>query len=316
MRWHDALRVGHDADSAPYVPRSVVVNPWFDWGNDARPEVPWHETVLYEAHVAGLTRRHPEVPPEQRGTYLGFCAPPVIDHLHRLGITAVELMPTHQFVHDRRLDELGLRNYWGYNSIGFFAPHNEYAVSGHAGEQVQEFKVMVKTLHRAGIEVILDVVYNHTAEGGADGPVLQLQGPRQPRLLPLGPLDADRYVDYTGTGNSLNMRHPHVLQLIMDSLRYWVTEMHVDGFRFDLAATLARELHDVDRLSAFFDLIQQDPVVSRVEADRRALGRRRGRLPGRQLPAALVRMERPLPRQRAIGAGVAITGTSASSQRG
>ncbi len=265
VRWHDALRVGHDVDSAPYVPRSVVVNPWFDWGNDARPEVPWHETVLYEAHVAGLTRRHPEVPPEQRGTYLGLCAPPVIDHLHRLGITAVELMPTHQFVHDRRLDELGLRNYWGYNSIGFFAPHNEYAVSGHAGEQVQEFKVMVKTLHRAGIEVILDVVYNHTAEGGADGPVLSFKGLDNRAYYRLDPADPDRYVDYTGTGNSLNMRHPHVLQLIMDSLRYWVTEMHVDGFRFDLAATLARELHDVDRLSAFFDLIQQDPVVSRAK---------------------------------------------------
>ena len=270
VRWNDAVDAdgdGDDAhpDSAPYVPRSVVINPWFDWGRDRRPHTPWHETVLYEAHVKGLTQLHPGVPEQHRGTYLGLCAPPVIDHLHRLGVTAIELMPTHQFVHDRRLVEMGLRNYWGYNSIGFFAPHNEYAVGGQHGEQVQEFKVMVKTLHEAGIEVILDVVYNHTAEAGGGGPVLSFKGLDNRAYYRLDPDDPSIYVDYTGTGNSLNMRHPHVLQLIMDSLRYWVEEMHVDGFRFDLAATLARELHDVDRLSAFFDLIQQDPVVSKVK---------------------------------------------------
>jgi len=265
IQWDDAVETDDDTDSAPYVPRSVVVNPWFDWGSDRRPETPWHETVLYEAHVKGMTQLHPDVPEQHRGTYLGMCAPAVIDHLSALGVTAVELMPIHQFVHDRRLVDAGLRNYWGYNSIGFFAPHNEYAVAGHEGEQVQEFKVMVKTLHEAGIEVILDVVYNHTAEAGAGGPILSFRGLDNRAYYRLDPQDPDVYVDYTGTGNSLNMRHPHVLQLIMDSLRYWVEELHVDGFRFDLAATLARELHDVDRLSAFFDLIQQDPVVSRVK---------------------------------------------------
>ncbi len=265
VRWHDAVDADDEQDSAPYVPRSLVVNPWFDWGADRRPATRWNETVLYEAHVKGLTARHPDVPVQHRGTYLGLCAPPVIDHLLRLGVTAVELMPIHQFVHDRRLVEMGLRNYWGYNSIGFFAPHNEYAVGGQDGAQVREFKVMVKTLHEAGIEVILDVVYNHTAEGGAGGPVLSFKGLDNSAYYRLDPDDPSVYVDYTGTGNSLNMRHPHVLQLIMDSLRYWVEEMHVDGFRFDLAATLARELHDVDRLSAFFDLIQQDPVVSQVK---------------------------------------------------
>ena len=265
VRWHDAVDADSTEDSAPYVPRSVVINQWFDWGDDRRPGTPWHETVLYEAHVKGLTRLHPGVPDAHRGTYLGLCSPAVIDHLLDLGVTAVELMPTHQFVHDRRLVEAGLRNYWGYNSIGFFAPHNEYAVRGQDGAQVQEFKVMVKTLHEAGIEVILDVVYNHTAEGGRGGPVLAFKGLDNRAYYRLDPDDPSEYVDYTGTGNSLNMRHPHVLQLIMDSLRYWIEEMHVDGFRFDLAATLARELHDVDRLSAFFDLIQQDPVVSQVK---------------------------------------------------
>jgi len=265
VRWGDAVLPESTLDSAPDVPRSVVVNPWFDWGADRRPGTPWHQTVLYEAHVRGLTMTHPEVAPQLRGTYLGLCSPPIVDHLHRLGVTAVELMPVHQFVNDRRLVEMGLRNYWGYNSIGFFAPHNTYAVGGDRGAQVQEFKVMVKTLHEAGIEVILDVVYNHTAEGGAGGPVLGFKGLDNPAYYRLDPGDPARYVDYTGTGNSLNMRHPHVLQLIMDSLRYWVQEMHVDGFRFDLAATLARELHDVDRLSSFFDLIQQDPVVSQVK---------------------------------------------------
>ncbi len=265
VRWTDALLPDADGDTAPDVPRSVVVNPWFDWKDDRRPGTPWHRTVLYEAHVRGMTARHPDVPPEHRGTYLGMCSPPVVDHLRDLGVTAVELMPVHQFVSSRRLVELGLRNYWGYDSIGFFAPHNTYAVGGDRGQQVREFKVMVQTLHQAGIEVILDVVYNHTAEGGAGGPVLSFKGLDNAAYYRLDPDDPGRYVDYTGTGNSLNMRHPHVLQLIMDSLRYWVEEMHVDGFRFDLAAALARELHDVDRLSAFFDLIQQDPVISQVK---------------------------------------------------
>jgi isoamylase len=254
-----------ESDSGPFIPKSIVVTPYFDWADDRHPRTPWHETVVYETHVKGLTQLHPDVPADLRGTYLGLCSQPVLDHLTSLGITAVELMPVHQFVHDFRLDEQGLRNYWGYNSIAYLAPHNEYAVYGQRGQQVQEFKQMVKTLHRAGIEVILDVVYNHTAEGNDGGPMLSLKGADNAAYYRLSPDDPRRYVDYTGTGNSLNMRHPHVLQLIMDSLRYWVTEMRVDGFRFDLAATLARELHDVDKLSAFFDLIQQDPVVSQVK---------------------------------------------------
>ncbi|MCD9623515.1 glycogen debranching protein GlgX [Rhabdothermincola salaria] len=253
------------SDSGPFVPKSIVISPYFDWADDRHPRTPWHETVVYETHVKGLTMNHPDVPEDQRGTYLGLCSQPVIEHLRHLGVTAVELLPVHQFVHDYRLDQLGLRNYWGYNSIAFLAPHNEYAVYGQRGQQVQEFKQMVKTLHRAGIEVILDVVYNHTAEGNDGGPMLSLKGADNAAYYRLDPNDQRRYVDYTGTGNSMNMRHPHVLQLIMDSLRYWVTEMRVDGFRFDLAATLARELHDVDKLSAFFDLIQQDPVVSQVK---------------------------------------------------
>ena len=275
VRWADAvfpypLSDGPDgeptaSDSGPFIPRSVVVNPYFDWADDRHPRHPWHETVVYETHVKGLTWLHPDVPEDLRGTYLGLCSQPILDHLTGLGVTAVELMPVHQFVHDARLDEQGLRNYWGYNSIAYLAPHNEYAVYGQRGQQVQEFKQMVKTLHRAGIEVILDVVYNHTAEGNDAGPVLSLKGADNAAYYRLNPDDPRRYVDYTGTGNSLNMRHPHVLQLIMDSLRYWVTEMRVDGFRFDLAATLARELHDVDKLSAFFDLIQQDPIVSQVK---------------------------------------------------
>jgi len=254
-----------DTDSAAHVPKSIVISPYFDWADDRHPRTPWAETVVYETHVKGLTERHPDVPEDLRGTYLGLASQPVIDHLKHLGVTAVELMPVHQFVHDHRLFELGLRNYWGYNSIAYLAPHNEYAVYGQQGQQVQEFKQMVKTLHRAGIEVILDVVYNHTAEGNDAGPQLSLKGADNAAYYRLDPDDETTYVDYTGTGNSLNMRHPHVLQLIMDSLRYWVTEMRVDGFRFDLAATLARELHDVDKLSAFFDLIQQDPIVSQVK---------------------------------------------------
>ncbi len=265
--WNDSLDDPgcRDVDSAPYVPKSVVVNPWFDWGAENRPKTSWNRTVVYEAHVKGLTMQHPEVPAPHRGKFLGVCAPAVIEHLRDLGVTAIELMPVHHFVHDRRLVEAGLSNYWGYNSIGFFAPHSDYAVSGDPGAAVSEFKIMVKTLHQAGIEVILDVVYNHTGEAGADGPILSFKGLDNGAYYRLDPTDPGRYVDYTGTGNSLNMRHPHVLQLIMDSLRYWIEEMHVDGFRFDLAATLARELHDVDRLSAFFDLIQQDPVVNQVK---------------------------------------------------
>jgi len=262
-RAEDAPRVS--TDSGPFVPKAVVSNPFFDWGDDRHPRTPWHETVVYETHVKGITAQHPDVGEELRGTYSGLASPPVIDHLKRLGVTAVELMPVHQFIHDRRLFELGLRNYWGYNSIAYFAPHNDYASYHARGAQVQEFKQMVKSLHQQGIEVILDVVYNHTAEGNDLGPVLGFKGIDNPAYYRLDPDDLRKYVDYTGTGNSLNMRHPHVLQLIMDSLRYWVLDMHVDGFRFDLAATLARELHDVDKLSSFFDLIQQDPIISQVK---------------------------------------------------
>jgi isoamylase len=263
-RFADPSGGPNEADSAPHVPRSVVVNPYFDWADDRPLRIPAHETVIYEAHVKSLTARHPEVPPELRGTYAGLIEPAVLAHLKRLGVTAVELMPVHQFVHDHQLVQRGLRNYWGYNSIGYLAPHNGYATGG-AGRQVQEFKQMVKVLHQNGLEVILDVVYNHTAEGNHLGPMLCFKGLDNAAYYRLNPEDRRCYVDYTGTGNSLNMRHPNVLQLIMDSLRYWIQEMRVDGFRFDLAATLARELHDVDRLSAFFDLIQQDPVVRQVK---------------------------------------------------
>jgi isoamylase len=255
----------NDEDSAPHVPRSVVVNPYFDWGTDRPPRTPYHETVVYEAHVRGLTKLHPRVPEEQRGTYAGLAHPVVIDHLRALGVTAVELMPVHQFLTDAILSGQGLANYWGYNTIGFFAPHNAYSSAGARGEQVPEFKSMVRALHDAGIEVILDVVYNHTAEGNHLGPTLSFRGIDNAAYYRLVDDDPEYYFDTTGTGNSLLMRHPHVLQLIMDSLRYWVTEMHVDGFRFDLAAALARQFHEVDRLSSFFDLVQQDPVVSRVK---------------------------------------------------
>ena len=255
----------NSTDSAPYVPKSIVSSPWFDWDMDRRPRTPWAETVVYEVHVKGFTQQHPGIPEELRGTYAGIAAPESIEHFKRLGVTAVELLPVHQFIHDAFLEQRGLRNYWGYNSVGYLAPHNEYSSSGQTGEQVQEFKQMVKELHRAGIEVILDVVYNHTAEGNHLGPTLCYRGLDNPAYYRLMENDKRYYRDYTGTGNSLNMRSPHVLQLILDSLRYWVTEMHVDGFRFDLAATLARELHDVDRLSSFFDLIQQDPVVNQVK---------------------------------------------------
>jgi len=255
----------NDEDSAPFVPKSVVVNPFFDWGTDQPLGRPLHETVIYEVHVKGFTARHPQIPPELRGTYAGLSHPTAVDYLATLGVTAVELLPVHQFIHDAHLAERGLRNYWGYNSIGYFAPHNGYASRGQLGQQVQEFKQMVKTLHEAGLEVILDVVYNHTAEGNHLGPMLCFKGIDNAAYYRLMDDEPRYYRDYTGTGNSLNMRHPHVLQLIMDSLRYWILEMHVDGFRFDLASTLARELHEVDRLSAFFDLVQQDPIVSQVK---------------------------------------------------
>jgi isoamylase len=255
----------NDDDSAPHVPRSVVHNPYFDWGNDRPPDIQLNESVIYEVHVKGFTARHPDIPEAQRGTYAGLGHPAAIEHLTGLGITAVELLPVHQFIHDAHLVERGLRNYWGYNSIGFLAPHNEYAAGGQRGEQVAEFKAMVRALHEAGIEVILDVVYNHTAEGSHMGPILSLKGIDNAAYYRLVAGNPRFYYDTTGTGNSLNVGHPHTLQLIMDSLRYWVTDMHVDGFRFDLAASLARQFHEVDRLSAFFDLIQQDPVVSQVK---------------------------------------------------
>ncbi|MFC9952539.1 glycogen debranching protein GlgX [Streptomyces prasinus] len=253
------------ADSAGHTVLGVVTDPAFDWGDDTRPDRPYADTVIYEAHVKGMTRTHPEVPAELRGTYAGLAHPAVVDHLTSLGVTAVELMPVHQFVQDGVLQSRGLANYWGYNTIGYFAPHNAYAARGTRGQQVAEFKAMVRALHAAGLEVILDVVYNHTAEGNERGPTLSFRGIDNSAYYRLVDGDWSHYYDTTGTGNSLLMRHPYVLQLIMDSLRYWVTEMHVDGFRFDLAATLARQFHEVDRLSAFFDLIQQDPVISRVK---------------------------------------------------
>lgn len=254
----------NDEDSAAHMTLGVVINPFFDWEGDRRPCTPYNETVVYEAHVKGLTQLHPDVPEEHRGTYAGLAHPSVIAHLQKLGVTALELMPVHQFVQDSTLLEKGLRNYWGYNTLAFFAPHADYAAHGE-GQQVQEFKAMVKAMHAAGIEVILDVVYNHTAEGNHLGPTLSFKGIDNASYYRLVEDDQRYYMDYTGTGNSLNVRQPHSLQLIMDSLRYWVTEMHVDGFRFDLAATLAREFYDVDKLSTFFEMCQQDPVVSQVK---------------------------------------------------
>jgi glycogen operon protein len=255
----------NDADSGAHMMLGVVINPFFDWEGDRRLNVPYHETFIYEAHVKGLTQLQPVLPEGMRGTYAGLAHPAVIEHLTRLGVTAIELMPVHQFVQDSTLLDRGLRNYWGYNTLGFLAPQAEYAAAGQLGQQVQEFKSMVRSLHAAGIEVILDVVYNHTAEGNHLGPTLSFKGLDNPAYYRLVEDDLRYYMDYTGTGNSLNVRHPHSLQLIMDSLRYWVSEMHVDGFRFDLAATLAREFYDVDRLSTFFELVQQDPVVSQVK---------------------------------------------------
>jgi isoamylase len=274
LQWGPALNahVGDDGfgemsteDSAPYTFRSVVVESSFDWGNDRRLEIPWNETVIYECHVKGFTATHPDIPAHMRGTYAGLAHPASIKHLKRLGITAVELLPIHAFVHDGFLLEKGLRNYWGYHSIGFFAPHPEYASTRDPQRCVAEFKHMVRSLHQHGIEVILDVVYNHTAEGSHLGPSLSFRGLDNQTYYRLVADKPGYYMDYTGTGNTLNMRNPHVLQLVMDSLRYWIQEMHIDGFRFDLASALARGLHEVDRLGAFFDLIQQDPIVSRVK---------------------------------------------------
>ncbi len=276
IRWSDAmfgyqLSAGRDADltfdtrdSATGMPKSVVIEPTFSWGDDRPPRTPWHNTVIYEAHVKGFTYLHPGLDEPARGTYSALMAPPVLEHLQRLGVTAIELMPVHHFVHDKRLVDMGLSNYWGYNTIGFFAPDPRYGATTGPGQQVNEFKTMVRTLHGAGMEVILDVVYNHTAEGSHLGPTLSFRGIDNQSYYRLAE-EGRFYNDYTGTGNTLNMLHPRTIQLIMDSLRYWVTEMHVDGFRFDLAATLARELHDVDRLSAFFDIIHQDPVLSQVK---------------------------------------------------
>ncbi|OBH84516.1 glycogen debranching protein GlgX [Mycobacterium scrofulaceum] len=255
----------NDDDSAAFMPKSVVINPYFDWGNDRPPDHQYADTVIYEAHVKGLTQTHPDLPEQLRGTYAGVAHPVIIEHLKSLGVTAIELMPVHHFANDSTLVDKGLSNYWGYNTIGFFAPDFKYSSSTSPGGQVQEFKAMVRALHEAGIEVILDVVYNHTAEGNHMGPTLSMRGIDNAAYYRLVDDDKRYYMDYTGTGNSLNVGHPHALQLIMDSLRYWVTEMHVDGFRFDLASTLAREFYDVDRLATFFELVQQDPTVSQVK---------------------------------------------------
>jgi glycogen operon protein len=254
-----------DSDDAAGMPKSVVTNPYFDWEGDRRPNTPLSDSVIYEVHVKGFTERHPDVPEALRGTYAGLTAPAALKHLKALGITAVELLPVHSFLDDKHLIDKGLRNYWGYNTTNFFSPAARYSSVGDSGGQVAEFKAMVKTLHREGIEVILDVVYNHTSEGNHMGPMLSFRGVDNATYYRLVQDDPRYYMDYTGTGNSLNVRHPQVLKLIMDSLRYWATEMHVDGFRFDLASTLARELHDVDRLSAFFDIINQDPVISQLK---------------------------------------------------
>jgi glycogen operon protein len=255
----------NDEDSAHAMPKSVVINPFFDWGTDRAPKRGYADTVIYEAHIKGLTQNHPHIPKGIRGTYSAIAHPVIIDHLKSLGVTAIELMPVHHFANDAVLIERGLSNYWGYNTIGYFAPDSKYSASSTPGGQVQEIKAMVRALHEAGIEVILDVVYNHTAEGNHLGPTLSFRGIDNAAYYRLVDDDKRYHMDYTGTGNSLNVGNPHALQLIMDSLRYWVTEMHVDGFRFDLAATLAREFYDVDRLSAFFELVQQDPTVSQVK---------------------------------------------------
>ncbi|HEY0053980.1 MAG TPA: glycogen debranching protein GlgX [Pedobacter sp.] len=276
INWHDALfsyEVGHpdgdlsfsETDSAPFVPKCVVINPDFDWKGVQAPKVPYHKSIIYETHVKGFTQLHPDIPEEIRGTYAGLAHPLTLTYMKELGITAIELMPVHQFVNDRFLEEKGLHNYWGYSTIGFFAPDARYSSSGVCGEQVNEFKNMVKSFHEAGIEVIMDVVYNHTAEGNQNGPTLSFKGVDNSSYYRLVDDNKRYYKDYTGTGNTLNTNLPNVLRLMMDSLRYWITEMHIDGFRFDLASTLARELHEVNKLSAFFDIIHQDPVISQVK---------------------------------------------------
>ncbi|WP_293936368.1 glycogen debranching protein GlgX [Sphingobacterium sp. UBA5996] len=273
VKWNDALfayTIGDDdlsmdaTDSAPFVPKSVVTNDRFDWGSDKPPRIPMHKSVIYETHVKGFTAMHPDIPEEIRGTYAAMGHPVAVNYLKELGITAVELLPIHHFLTDRHLKDKGLSNYWGYNSIGFFAPDVRYSASGYHGEQVLEFKQMVKALHEAGIEVILDVVYNHTGEGNEMGPTLSFRGIDNASYYRLAD-DPRYYMDFTGTGNTLNTRQPNVLRMIMDSLRYWIQEMHVDGFRFDLASALARELHEVDKLSSFFDVIHQDPIISQVK---------------------------------------------------
>ena len=277
VRWDDSLfgyTIGHEdadlsfdeRDNAAFAPLAVVSDRSFDWSGEQRPAYPWHETVIYEAHVRGMTRRHPEVPEELRGTYAGLVFPPVLEHLRSLGVTAIELMPVHHFLHGRHLLDRGLKNYWGYDTLGYFAPEPTYAASaGDPDAVVREFKGMVKALHNAGFEVILDVVYNHTAEGNQLGPTLSFRGIDNLAYYRAVPDDARYYMDFTGCGNTLNLVHPHALRLLMDSLRYWVTEMHIDGFRFDLASALARELHDVDRLGAFFDTIYQDPTLATIK---------------------------------------------------
>ena len=262
---HRSVYPNSRMDSAPHVPRSVVVHDVFPWGDDRPPRRAWGDLVIYETHVRGFTMTHPDIPPEIRGTYAGLAHPAAIDYLVQLGVTAVELMPVHHFVSEPHLQKAKLSNYWGYNTLGFFAPHASYAATKERGGQVREFKALVRALHAAGIEVILDVVYNHTAEQGTDGPLLSFRGIDNQSYYRLDPNDPGRYIDYTGCGNTLDARRPFVLQLVMDSLRYWVLEMHVDGFRFDLASALARSLHDVDKLSAFFDTIHQDPIISQVK---------------------------------------------------
>ena len=276
IRWDDSMygyRIGDEQgdlsfderDNAARAPLCAVVDPVYDWGDDRPPRTPWNRTLIYETHVRGLTKRHPAVPEELRGTYAGLCRDEVLDYLLSLGVTAVELLPIHHFVDDRHLVERGLSNYWGYNTLSFFAPELRYASSPDPRAIVREFKMMVRSLHAAGLEVILDVVYNHTAEGNHLGPTLSLRGVDNATYYRLVPGDPRYYMDFTGCGNTLNMQHPQVLRLIMDSLRYWILEMHVDGFRFDLASALARELYEVDKLGSFFDIIHQDPVISRVK---------------------------------------------------
>jgi len=276
IQWHDSLygyQFNHEEmdlsfnemNSAPYLPKSVVIDPNYDWGNDSPLKIPFHKTIIYEIHVRGFTKLHPEIPEELRGTYAALGHPAVIDHLHSLGVNAIELMPVHQFISDQHLEDKGLTNFWGYNTIGFFAPDIRYASHPDQYQQVNEFKDMVKALHKAGIEVILDVVYNHTGEGNHLGPTLSFRGIDNSSYYRLTGEDPRYYMDYTGTGNTLNTVHPTVLRLLMDSLRYWALEMHVDGFRFDLASALAREFHDVDKLGSFFDVLHQDPVLSQMK---------------------------------------------------